>query len=168
MREILFRGKTYKEGLWIEGSLIVDEKGSYYIGQYIESRGDCSYYCTNRRNGKTINRFIGIGFAMVDKDTVCEYTQLKDKNGKRIFEGDILKGEQYPFCDNDGDYNYFAEVIWFDNSPAFGIYTFKNPKSNVRGTSTGNTAYIEDFTSEDWEVIGNIHDNPELMEAINK
>lgn len=166
MREILFRGKTYEEGLWIEGSLIIDERGNYYIGKYIEAKGERSYYCTMRRNGKTINRFIGIGFAFVIPETVGQFTGLYDKNGKKIFEGDILKGEQYPFKDDDGDYNYFAQVTWFDNSPAFGIYTFKNPQSNVRGISTGNTAYIEDFSSEDFEVIGNVYDNPELLEEI--
>ena len=89
---------------------------------------------------------------------------MTDKNNKKIFEGDILKGEQYPFC-SEGQYNYFAEVTWFDNSPAFGIYTFKNPKSDVRGISTGNCEYLEDFSSNDWEIIGNIHDNPELLKG---
>lgn len=165
MREIWFRGKRIDNGEWVEGSLIIDEKENYYIGKYIKSRDNCSYYCTNRRNGKTLNRFIGIGFAMVIPETVGQFTGLTDKNGKRIFDGDILNGEQYPFRGVDGDHNYFAQVVWFDNSPAFGTFTFKNPKSNVRGASTGNTAYFEDFESEDWEVIGNIHDNPELLKG---
>ncbi len=40
-----------------------------------------------------------------------------------------MRGYQYPYR-SDGNDNYFAEVTWFENCPAFGIYTFKNPKSN--------------------------------------
>ena len=93
-------------------------------------------------------------------ETVGQYTELTDKNGKEIYDRDILKGESYPFC-SDGLYNYFAEVVWFDNSPAFGIYTFKNPNAKVKGISEGNCDYIEDFESNNWEVIGNIFENPE-------
>ncbi len=101
---------------------------------------------------------------MIDGDTLCQYTGLTDKNGKKIWENDILKGFQYPYL-SDGKYNYFAEVTWFGNCPAFGIYTFKNPKSNVRGISEGNTEFMEEWISKDWEVIGNIFDNPELLKG---
>ena len=43
-----------------------------------------------------------------------------------IYEGDILRGYQYPYLSDD-NFNYYVEVIYFDNCPAFGIYTFKNP-----------------------------------------
>lgn len=82
-----------------------------------------------------------------------------------IYEGDILRGYQYPYLSDD-NFNYYVEVIYFDNCPAFGIYTFKNPNLKVvRGISAGNTALMEDWKSENWEVISNIHDNPELLEV---
>ena len=90
-----------------------------------------------------------------------KYTGLTDKNGKKIFEGDILRGFQYPFC-HDEEYNYYAEIIFANCS--FMIYTHKNPSSCVRGISDGNTELMECWVSEDWEVIGNIYDDPELLE----
>lgn len=104
------------------------------------------------------------GEFLVDENTVCQYTGLTDKNGKKIFEGDILRGFQYPFC-NDGECNYYAEII-FENC-SFMTYTHKNPSSCVRGISDGNTELMECWVSEDWEVIGNIYDNPELLEEEN-
>lgn len=101
------------------------------------------------------------GEFLIDEDTICQYTGLTDKNGKKIFEGDILRGFQYPFC-YDGEYNYYAEII-FENC-SFMTYTHKNPSSCVRGISDGNTDLMEGWVSEDWEVIGNIYDNPELLE----
>ena len=86
---------------------------------------------------------------------------MTDKNGKKIFEGDILRGFQYPFC-HDEEYNYYAEIIFANCS--FMIYTHKNPSSCVRGISDGNTELMECWVSEDWEVIGNIYDDPELLE----
>ena len=156
MRESLFKGKTIEEGKWIEVSLIIDEKDNYYIGKYIESKGDCSYYCTNRRNGKTLNRFIGIGFTMVDKDTVCEYTQLKDKTGKRIWEKDIVR---------ELDYKPQVAVVKFGNGyydggiyPFVGWYYQYPNDENVDGQ-----ALYERVAREDFEVIGNSIDNPELL-----
>ena len=99
-------------------------------------------------------------------ETVGQYTGLTDKNGKKIFEGDILQGYIYPYL-NEGNFNYYAEVVYFENCPSFGIYTFKNPNLNiVKGISSGNTDFMKDWESKEWEVIGNIHDNPELLENI--
>lgn len=80
-----------------------------------------------------------------------------------LSEGDILRGFQYPFC-CDGYYNYYAEIIFANCS--FMTYTHKNPLSCVRGISDGNTELMECWVSEDWEVVGNIYDNPELLEEV--
>ena len=164
MREILFRGKTLSNKQWVEGSLLKDEKGLCYIGTYLKIEDKTGFKLMAREQGKTHNRFVGMGFVQVDPETVCQFTGLTDKNGVKIFEGDILKGFQYPFlC--EGHFNYFAEVLWFECDSSFGTYTFKNPESEVRGISEGNTDGFERCASEDWEVIGNIFDNPELMKG---
>ena len=141
-REILYRakhihaipGNEHLNGTWVHGYLS-DE--NYIYDKSLE------------------------GEFLVDENTICQYTGLTDKNGKKIFEGDILRGFQYPFC-HDGEYNYYAEIIFANCS--FMTYTHKNPSSCVRGISDGNTELMECWVSEDWEVIGNIYDNPELLE----
>lgn len=141
-RQILFRAKhihamdsnEHLNGTWVHGYL-----------------SDENYIYDKSLNGEFL----------VDEDTICQYTGLTDKNGKKIFEGDILRGFQYPFC-YYGEYNYYAEII-FQNC-SFMTYTHKNPSSCVRGISDGNIDLMEGWVSEDWEVIGNIYDNPELLE----
>lgn len=159
MREILFRGfhpnesgeqRAFVNGKWTKGCWVT---GNLFLPD----------------NPKTPTQIcIGTSTVRISYDvipeTVGQYTGLQEKNGKKIFEGDILKGEVYPFCSN-GDYNYFGEIVWFENSPAFGMYTFKNPKSKVRGISQGNCNYLEDFKGKDWEFIGNIFENPELLKG---
>ena len=154
MRDILFRGfhpdkngkeKVYIKGEWIKGYWIEDNG-------IFQTDNNTTWMCL-------VDRFI-----KVIPETVGQYTGLTDKNGKKIFEGDILRGYHYPYC-SDGQCNYFAEIVWFDNCPAFGTYCFKNPKSEVRGISDGNTDYMEDWNSQSWQVIGNIHSNFELLEV---
>lgn len=155
-REILFRGKRVDNGEWVYGYLFDDgyqNPRHVFVGGLMidEYKGTaCDKWNIN-----------GIDFCDVKPNTICQYTELTDKNGKKIFEGDILRGFQYPFC-HDGEYNYYAEIIFANCS--FMTYTRKNPSSCVRGISDGNTELMECWVSEDWEVIGNIYDNPELLE----
>lgn len=139
MREIKFRGKDCS-GQWVYGDLIHKrhDKESVLIQ-------DCK----------------GLG-SDVDTITIGQYTGLKDKNGKEIYEGDILRGNEYPFnC--DGVDNYFAEIVWADNVCGFYRVTHKKPNSTIRGISHGNWDQLDEEDIKSFEVIGNIHDNPELI-----
>lgn len=144
MREILFKAKRKDNGEWVEGYYLNVAKINHFI-------------CTGKiKLDGAVKGFVAPEMYAIAPDTICQYTGLQDKNGRKIWENDILRGCQYPYL-SDGNCNYYAEVIWFENCHAFGIYTFKNPKSNVRGISEGNTELMEDWISEDWEVIGNIN-----------
>ena len=159
MREILFRGKRTDNGEWIEGYYAKQSNHACFAHELKYQHFIFKDVCLDFNLG-------GLQEFEIIPETVGQYTGLTDKNGVRIFEGDILRGFEYPFCSNiNGEFNYFAEIVWFDDSSAFGIYTFKNPKSNVRGISEGNTDYLEYFNADKWEVIGNIYDNPELLEG---
>lgn len=157
MREILFRGKRVDNDEWATGYLV---RGEHYIYETEITAiypPDTIFYPNTETTG----------YDRVFPETIGQYTGLTDKNGKKIFEGDILRGFAYPFRDGEGKHNYYAEVVWFKNSPAFGLATHKNPKSNVVGISDGNCEYMEDWETFLWEVIGNIYDNPELLEVEN-
>ena len=154
MREIWFRGQTRRKGqkVWMDGTPV----DSNWVEGYgvCMGKGDFSVIYS----GDHVEKF------SVYTDTVGQFTGLTDKNGKKIFEGDLLNGFQYPFYRSESaEHNYFAEVIWFTGNCAFCLYTHKHPTARVRGISAGNADFIEDFNSDDWEVIGNIHDNPELL-----
>lgn len=143
----LFRGKQKDNGKWVEGDLMQWNDGTMRI-------------CVEDGDDSKIAR-------TVIPETVGQCTGLKDKNGKLIFKGDIIRGFSYPFM-SDGEYDYYALVVWSKDYCAFRIRTVKNPQSKVRGISDGNTEFMDDWNSDDWEVIGNIHDNPELLESDTK
>jgi uncharacterized phage protein (TIGR01671 family) len=127
MREILFRGKRLDNGEWIFGML-----GQYHEG--IKATIVLNHFGT----------MDSVDFICVDPATVGQYTGLTDKNSERIFEGDIVDGED--FDEEDG----YGVVRWEDG--AWEV-------SNEQWCGT----FHENYYGRNFEVIGNIHDNPELL-----
>ena len=145
MREILFRGKRLQGGDWVEG---------YFFKSDINKRA--------RESGKATliftpdcDTFITVpecnNSFMVVSDTVGQYTGLKDKNGKRIFEGDIVRCGTGRIC----------KVVFFISPGVSGFDLIPI------GGFDAPPPYRWSLFS-DTEVIGNIHDNPDLLESDTK
>lgn len=132
MREILFRGKRKCDGEWVEGDL------SYHVHD-----GD-------------VYVFPGNGYDSPDRyevapETVCQYTGLTDKNGRKIFEGDIVKHFNYP---EDNEKYMIGCIKWNQD---FCKFVKENKNSGVYNITINNKCI--------YEVIGNIFDNPELLKG---
>lgn len=139
MREILFRGKRVDKNEWIEGMPCSDFRGSI----------------------DAIQGFNG-GIYDIISETFGQYTGLTDKNGKRIFEGDIVE-----LTDKSFGYKWKA-VVEFGNPN--GNYTWGwqlKPIGKAKNVNTDILCWVEmEETGAFCEVIGTIHDNPELLEVM--
>lgn len=89
-----------------------------------------------------------------------QFTGLKDKSGREIYEGDILKSEQYPFYD-EGKLNYVAEVVFEEGCFSAVLSLTPVGAEWKNGAAEGNTTSGEGMSK--LEVIGNIYENPELL-----
>ena len=141
MREILFRGKRTDNGEWVYGQLLLFKSsvGEKHFALIVES-------CEWDNNNEWFNL---CKRAKVIPETVGQYTGLTDKNGKKIFEGDILKITD----------KYNNSVIWF--------VEYKNGGFMLRQQDVIFYTYFGDFSPKHYycEIIGNIHNNPELIES---
>lgn len=128
-REILFRAKhihamdsnEHLDGTWVHGYL-----------------SDKNYI-----NDKSLE-----GEFLVDENTICQYTGLNDKNGKKIFEGDILRHAD----------ETILKTVWNDRKYGFAAQCVKGSVL-LKDCKWG----LWEFESDEVEVIGNVFDNPELL-----
>ena len=135
MREILFRGKRTDNGEWVEGFL-----HTKYFQELPHDRYVIEYEPKSNKY-KWQPKYLT---EEIDPETVGEYTGLTDKNGKKIFEGDIVK------CKD----NLEPKKLEFQ-----GYIDFKNGSFVIVGDFMTHYRWID----YECEVIGNIHDNPELL-----
>ena len=148
MREIEFRGKSLLNNAWIVGYLIIDDiSDKYYI---LPNGNSCNESDKIGEEG-----LLHILTFEVEKETIGQYTGLKDKNGKKIYEGDILLAPE-----------------WFGRLKCVCIYQQENNVNPIQGFGLYSyDSYFRKYNtlveSDEWdefEVIGNIYDNPELLE----
>ena len=126
MREILFKAKRTDNGEWVEGNYITDEldKEKAYIG-YIFGIED-------------------FDIVEVNPETLCQYTGLKDKNGNRIWENDIVRIEN-SMDEGIGNVEFYGGMWYVDGEPNNNLYD------------------IVEYDDGEVEAIGNIFDNSELL-----
>ena len=129
MRTIEFRGKREDNGEWVFGSFIPDALEG--------SNSDLVSWGFIRRYNRDIGKMETIE---VDRETVGQFTGLKDKNGDEIYEGDIVNVRAGEYC----------QGVWEWD----GIVAIEDIRLVYQDIENADTI----------EVIGNIHDNPELME----
>lgn len=124
MREILFRAKVVDDDKWVYG-----------------------YYTSSGENGwierKEADNPDSLDVYLVNTETLGQFTGLYDKNGTKIFEGDIVKARMTD-----------KYTVVFNRGSFMGEYTSPYGGYTVR----------VDLLKDDWEVIGNIYDNTELLE----
>lgn len=151
MRTIKFRGKDIETDEWLYGDLF-QPLGRFpsIINTEPDINGKVAYIQTS-----------------VKKDTVEQFTGLLDKNGKEIYEGDIVKNKEV------GGYGleYIGVVRYYKEDCRFGIDLTATNKFAKRclfsvGECSFNDGYCTIKYYNEYEVLGNIFDNPELLKSL--
>lgn len=149
MREILFRGKRVDNDEWVKG---------FYV-----CIPDTHYIMTGKFDSLT-NGIINSEAYHVDFSTVGRFTGLTDRNGVKIFEGDIIRWHDNTELSVGGQ---IAEVCFgkyrdadsaFDDVYAIGFYL------RTSGGECVTICWLDEYQN-DFDIIGNIYDNPELLEV---
>ena len=152
MREILFRGKRVDNGEWVCGYYVLRKR------PYFKDKGAnfehiiCDNLVIDDFNDKHFVDTIPITYS-VDPETVGQYTGLTDKNGRKIFEGDICKFKRF----NDV---HIGKVVFNVTTASFIMWY--QPIVGAYGEKATQKMLLS--VCDNIEVVGNIHDNPELME----
>jgi hypothetical protein len=146
----LFRGKRIDNGEWVHGYLFDDgfENGRVFIGGIV----------IEKYNGTACDDWnvTGINFYEIDPNTICQCTGLKDKNGRVIWENDIVNGSI-----KRGAAFYRCLVLWNECKARF----------DVRAMGCNFPMTLDECTDDismsgfEYEVVGNVFDNPELLEV---
>jgi phage uncharacterized protein TIGR01671 len=144
MRDIKFRGKRIDNGEWVHGSLLSFTEGREFIGV---SGARLDLFEHDFEHVESVRA--------VDPATVGQYTGLKDKNGVWIYEGDYLRaGEKYKSWSGK-DFGHLLLVEWRGTG-------FAHKVIDQYGDAQPTDYFAPSVWSKQSEVIGNVHDNPEL------
>ena len=135
MREIIFKAKRKDNGEWMEGYYLNVAKINHFI-------------CTGKikLNG-AVKGILAPEMYEIDPDTLCQYTGLTDKNGEKIWENDIVDTFE------ESSKEFLRNVVKFKDG------CFKVFKKHYL------SMHMDSYERTDLKVIGNIFDNPDLLEV---
>lgn len=140
----LYRAKRTDNGEWVEGNLVWSYDADDDYKAIIIPTTDSNMFTRCGARGD-------LGFEnwfRVEPSTICQCTGLKDKNGKLIWENDIVKGKYY---DNGKSHRHIGQVKYiYEAYKVVGVKQYTGYHAHLDGS---------------YEVIGNIFDNPELLEV---
>lgn len=148
MREILFRGQTRRYGEKV--NMNGDKLPSNWVFGGIFPQNNDGDFAIIYQQEPDIEKFV------VYADTVGQYTGVKDKNGIKIFEGDIIR-VKFESAARDV-YDFEEPRVWYEN---YEVY-FDDRSHEWRVRCCGYDEALWEY-DEDCEVVGNIYDNPELI-----
>ena len=155
-REILFKAKRKDNGEWVEG-FVFEFKGEFYIMEMTQT------FMTAYYSEESVVDF-NMRAIEIDPDTICQYTGLTDKNGKKIWENDILRYsydyDGSSFLKDGEEIKYrVGAVFWSEWRGSWAVCGRGNKKS------TNNDVFKYNRNPNRTEVIGNIFDNVDLLEV---
>lgn len=144
MRTVKFRGKHILSGTWIVGDLLQSNEGSVYIGIHGQYIDDGMHF--NDMYDET---------SFIDEDTIGQFIGLLDKNGKEIFEGDIITlNGCYPRVVLWDKMSWALMPTEYYHDEVFWVMNLQHPGND----------WWEEYAN-DFEIVGNIYDNPEMLKG---
>lgn len=151
MRQILFKAKRKDNGEWVEGYYLNVAKINHFI-------------CTGKiKLDGALKGIIAPEMYAIDPDTLCQYTGLTDKNGKRIWENDIVRfqfdNDDCPFPNKDTK-KRLGKIFFSDFRVSWSIAMGRKGDKTINNDLF---KYVQNGNRV--EVIGNIFDNAELLEV---
>ena len=159
MREYKFRGKENSTGRWVYGGLFKEPAPPQCFEKTLEDKYWIVY--PNPRFMPDWNLPFDMVRTDVDKNTIGQYTGLHDKNGKEIYEGDIIEFSYDMFVGNFDTFVAKGKIVFEEG--AFYVEVFENERT------TEDEAYLlYSINLDTIEVIGNIYENKELLNETNR
>ena len=141
----LFKAKRIDNGEWVKGNLIRSNDAEVGYEAIIIPTNDSNMYT----KGGSIGDLGFENWHRVNETTICQCTGLKDKNGRVIWENDIVKDDK----------GIFYKAFWQEKYYQFSWVCVKSEKLPM-----GARWSLNCFRGYEMEIIGNIFDNPELLE----
>lgn len=143
MRELLFRGKSTDTGEWVEGDFC---RPCNICFEQTDEDGEAEWHdCA------------------VDPSTVGQFVGLTDRNGMRIFEGDVVRHHRELWGRDDSE---IGEVCWDETLCRFYRTAYPAPENAYAANCKNEPVLLSADITAFYEVVGNIHDDPALVEGV--
>lgn len=157
MRKILFRGKRIDNGEWVLSHNIMVFKDGECQRTFMAGETENPIQVNVSPNGNLgLLNALECGLPLIDNSTIGQYTGFTDKNGKKIFEGDIIGTRIWSEWDDT--------TVWREGPVIFENGGFFIKTSDTLHVAIGEERYEEPY----FKILGNIYDNPEMLPELLK